>query len=101
MFAIRAALLLSCLIAVTAANAQARPLSEQDALARAAQLVETDCVAPVKCDFSSTRIKGGWRIGVRFCVRDSKGECGYRVGGGGHRVFEIKDDGSHRQIIAA
>jgi hypothetical protein len=101
MLAIRTAVLVWCLGATISASAQSRPISEQDALARAAQIVKADCVAPVECEFSSTRITGAWHIVVRFCLRDSKGQCGYRVGGGGHRILEIKDDGTHRHIVAA
>jgi len=95
------ATLLVLLFQVGTAVGQVAAMPEQQALARAAELLESECAAPVECKFSSVRVKNGWFITALLCFRDTKGQCNYKIGGGGHRAVRINDDGTHKHVAGA
>jgi len=97
----RTVLLVCCFSLANAAFGQVVTISEQQALARAAELLKSDCVAPVECEFSTVRVKNGWFITAVFCFRNAKGQCDYKIGGGGHRAVQINDDGTHKYVVGA
>ena len=98
---VRTTLLLCCLFQASTGVGQVAAISEEQALAQAAQLLKSDCAAPVECELSSVRIKSGWFIIARFCFRNAKGQCDYKIGGGGHRAVQINDDGTHKYVVGA
>jgi len=64
--------LLVCLFQVGTAVGQVAAMPEQQALARAAELLKSECAAPVECTFSSVRVKNSWFITALFCPKDAE-----------------------------
>ena len=77
---------------------QANGISREAAIRVAASALKEECNAPVECQFSASRLEGGWSVLVWFCRRNESGGCQYVLGGSDNKFVFVRDDGTLKGV---